>query len=124
MLYYGSIPALIYQSKLGLSGTTKRDEAIKQCLQRNLVTDASMRQLLASFITGSSDSIPLPLEQLMDTVVGKNGGQVVHWVPFHMMEVLRRFAHMVSFGPLLVEIAQVGFLLSHEPTPFHPMPAF
>ena len=120
VLYYGSIPALIYQGKLGLSGTTKRDEAIKQCLQQNLVIDASARQLLASFITGSTKHILAPLEQLMDSVVGEKEGQVVRWVPFHMMEVLRDFAPRVSFGPLLLEIVQVRLLLFSWPIPFHP----
>ena len=102
-LYYGLIPSMIHEAHLEEINqslnvhlpTTKRRQAIKDCIDGGLVNDASVKDLLASFISGRSNLVPSPLLQLMNTIENEK----VLWIPYHMTEVLRDFfrSHSVSF---------------------------
>jgi hypothetical protein len=91
-VYYGLVPALIFLAHLSETNpqsmpTSKRELAIKTCIAQNLVTNASVVNLLETFVTGEKKNVLEPLLQLMDT--GKF--QKIRWIPFHMMEVLHSF---------------------------------
>eukprot|EP00300_Choanocystis_sp_HF-7_P020157 c20524_g2_i3.p1 GENE.c20524_g2_i3~~c20524_g2_i3.p1 ORF type:complete len:325 (-),score=47.72 c20524_g2_i3:6-980(-) len=98
VLFYGMIPALIYQASLEHSTgrqaylpSEKRNQAIRKCVDDRLVTDESVKQLLSSFITGRPDQILAPLHQLMDA----HGKEDMRWIPFHFVQVLQMFADLV-----------------------------
>ncbi len=103
-LYFGLVPALIYEAHLdsGRKGqgdhlpSAKRKDAIKGCVDQGLVNDESVRRLLATFASGDVDNLMKPLEQLMNVVEN----DTVQWIPYHMMEVLSKFHKCCSF-PLL-----------------------
>jgi hypothetical protein len=95
-LFYGLVPALIYEAHLdslplGMGihlPSEKRDEAIGKCLDDGLVTEDRLRLLLGSFTSGQANSVMTPLLQLMNTVEEKR----VQWIPYHMMSVLESFS--------------------------------
>jgi len=91
-LFYGLVPAMIHfasikeQEKKGyVLPYWKRIVAIKECIKDGLVTNESVRRLLASFVDGDRFKVMEPLHQLMNT--GENGK--LRWIPYHMTEVLR-----------------------------------
>ena len=97
-LYYGLVPAMIYEARLDMKSSStihlpgkKRMGAIDDCIQRGLVTDEHINNLMKSFITGEPDFVPLPLLQLMDSV-----GNKIQWIPHHMVPVLDHFAQSNS----------------------------
>jgi hypothetical protein len=96
-IYYGTIPALIYEASRRCAPNDKRDEAIALCKSQDLVSDKIIKDLLATFITGDFLNVPHPLLQLMDTWRETGESLKVRWIPFHMMEVLRVFA---TFGSI------------------------
>jgi hypothetical protein len=95
-LYYGMVPSLIHEAHLevrekGHLPTAKRNNAIQDCLRDGLVTKDSIRKLLTTFCSGDVEGVLLPLQQLM-TAVSVSDEDRVQWIPFHMMEVLRKFS--------------------------------
>jgi len=72
---------------------TKRDSVITECVRENLVTTHNMTKLLESFVDGNSDLVLSQLLQFM-TVRPKTGqgASTIVWIPFHMEEILKRFA--------------------------------
>jgi hypothetical protein len=91
-LFYGLVPGMIYLAKSGEPGHIKRDRAIQKCVA--LVSEESMRYLLASFFDGNPKLVFAPLLHLMDT--GKVGN--ISWIPYHMTEVLRDFGRSASLS--------------------------
>jgi len=96
-LFYGLVPALIHfasmkeQEKTDVLPYWKRDAAIQECIKKGLVTNESVRHLLASFIDGDRYKVMEPLHQLMNTAeYGK-----LRWIPYHMTEVLHLFEQEV-----------------------------
>ena len=97
-LYYGMVPALIHEAHLEILDAegvhlpaAKRDDAIQQCMDGQLVTVDGVQSLLGTFVTGDALSHLKPLSCLMAARRTDNRF-VVEWIPFHMMEVLRRFS--------------------------------
>jgi len=95
-LSYGLLPSLIYMARLQELKKAhnqylpfeNRDRAIDECLKDGLVTDGSVRRLLANFVTGYIGGVMETLHPFMNTA--ENGK--LRWIPYHMMEVLRKFA--------------------------------
>ena len=91
-IFYGLVPALIHVARLKESTNkpylpfTKRDNAIEACIKNGLVTNKSILCLLANFLTGDKNILE-PLHILMNTAEE----QRLRWIPFHMIEVLKRF---------------------------------
>jgi hypothetical protein len=112
-LYLGLVPALIYASSIIGERTafTSRDININDCIERNLVSDASIEILLSSFISGEAASVPGPLLYLMDPLSVPKGN-VVRWIPFHMLKVLVAFSKNVS-PPLQTIILSVDKLFAN-----------
>jgi hypothetical protein len=107
VLYYGMVPALIHEAQLDLQAgadthlpNTKRDEVIQKCVTGGLVTRDGIRRLLDSFLSGDVDNMLSPLQQLIDTVSVDDGTGRVRWIPFHMMEALRKFSSWEGFRDL------------------------
>jgi hypothetical protein len=100
IIFYGFIPALIYEAYLQKKEAHKtdylpfarRDFAINLCITSGLITNESVVMLLSSFITGKKDSVPLPLHELMNT--GNDGK--LQWIPFHMMPALMSFSEFMK----------------------------
>jgi hypothetical protein len=101
LLYYGIVPALVYTGRRAMNAksqehvhpaTQKREEAVEECLKNKLVTDETILKLLRSMLKGTHGLVPRPLLQLMNTVEGN----LIHWIPFHMVPVLERFAEEVD----------------------------
>ena len=91
-LYYGLIPSIIILGHKGQLISEKCQAAIQKCVDDGLVTEDNGVCLLKSFITGQASLVPRPLLVLMNTVEeGK-----VHWIPCHMMVVLKEFAYRGS----------------------------
>jgi hypothetical protein len=109
-LYLGLVPALIYAWRITGKRTafTSRENSIDDCIERNLVSDASIEILLSSFISGKVRSVPEPLLFLMDPLSVPKGN-VVRWIPFHMQNVLMEFSEYVSL-PLQTIILSVDKL--------------
>jgi hypothetical protein len=91
ILYYGCIPSLIYEAKRYGESFEKRQQAIQRCISENLINDRNMKALLESFISGDYDFVPEPLLVLMDSF-SRHGPRLVKWIPFHIMEALKKFA--------------------------------
>jgi hypothetical protein len=109
-IHYGLVPGLLYEAQkkplkqdTGIPDADRRN-AIALCVEGNLVTDSSLPRLLDSFITGSAAMVPQPLHQLMDTM---DDGKV-HWIPFHMVAVLREFADQLDLTDKSLLNAIVG----------------
>lgn len=110
VLFYGSVPALVYEARknseqeIGVHlPSAKRDAAINACKEGNLVTDATIRHVLGSFITGDYRDVLAPLSQLMDTGTIRDGDEVrriIRWIPYHMIPVLREFAKATGWDIL------------------------
>jgi hypothetical protein len=109
-LYLGLVPALIYAWRITGERTAfaSRTLSVNDCIQRKLVSDASIEILLSSFISGEAASVPEPLLYLMDPLSVPKGN-VVRWIPFHMLNVLMDFSKYVS-PPLQTIILSVDKL--------------
>jgi hypothetical protein len=90
-IVHGLIPGLIFLAHQRQLRFDKRDKAIDECLEKKLVTERHVRDLLMSFITGDPKLVPEPLLVLMNTFVDKDQKVKVQWIPVHMMAVLKRF---------------------------------
>jgi hypothetical protein len=102
-LFYGLLPSLIYEAKIGLLPESKQNSAIMQCRDGNLVNDDSMRKLLSSFCTGDVDDVMMPLQQLMSSSRNKK----VIWIPYHMFKALD------SLGKSLPDSSPMKKILLH-----------
>ena len=99
LLYYGKIPGLVYQSYLGSLPLSKRDDAIENCVaKKDGVTTKAIKNLVSSFFTGDWEQVPEPLLELMTTKenTDKSKDDLVQWIPFHMVEVLKDFKNANS----------------------------
>jgi len=110
-LFYGLVPALIYLARLENNGEkylpfSKRDNGIDDCIKKGIVTNKSVRNLFSSFITGNKHSVLEPLHELMNTAENEK----LRWIPFHMTEVLRRFASSNDVFPPLEPSLQHAML--------------
>jgi hypothetical protein len=110
IICYGFIPSLIYEAYLNktIRGDDflpfgKRGHAINLCLTKGLVTNDSVVALLSSFITGAQTSILHPLHELMSTAQKK----MLRWIPFHMTEVLRIFAKVLTNAQLKMIVESI-----------------
>lgn len=117
IIFYGHIPALIYEAylnktvnKKGYLPFQRRDATITLCETKGLVTNESIVKLLSSFITGDRNSVPLPLHELMNT--GEH--QLLRWIPFHMMEALKRFSQILLLNAELKKIVETIVSLFHN----------
>jgi hypothetical protein len=95
-LFLGLIPALIYEyhnnNNLHNMPFMNRKIVIKECIGQSEFGVKAVKDLLRSFLTGESMHVMTPLLQLMNTA----GEGKVRWIPFHMMEVLKLFAYVLS----------------------------
>jgi len=109
-LYYGKVPALIYEAGLDSIGlpVAKRDAAIETCINTKLVSEETVKNLLGTFINGRIKDVLTPLLPLMDTTKDGQTNQVL-WIPFHILGVLQRFRSIVSrkLGNLLSQIERL-----------------
>jgi hypothetical protein len=112
-LYLGLVPALIYAWRFSDERTafTARALIITECHDLKLVSDTSIETLLSSFISGEAVSVPEPLLYLMDPLSVPKGN-VVRWIPFHMLKVLVAFSKNVS-PPLQTIILSVNKLFAN-----------
>ena len=93
VLYYGKVPALIYEARweaqeMGHLPTAKRNQAIRDCVSGGFVTEEGIRKLFTTFLTGNVGGVFPPLLQLMTTVSQDH----IQWIPFHMMAALETFS--------------------------------
>ena len=93
-LYFGLVPSMIYLTHKMELPSFKQMQLIEQCETDGLVTNESIKKLLASFIDGNPKNIPAPLLVLMNTV-GKNK---VSWIPYYLDLVLRSFSNIESLN--------------------------
>ena len=70
----------------------KRKIVVKECIGQSEFGVKAVEDLLRSFLTGESMLVMTPLLRLMNTA----GEGKVRWIPFHMMEVLKLFAYVLS----------------------------
>jgi len=109
-LYLGLIPALIYEygnkSNLYNMPVTKRKLVITDCVKQDGFGEEAVKELLRSFLTGSSMFVMNPLLQLMNTAEeGK-----VRWSPYHMMEALKLFADALSTSSISQNLMDIDGL--------------
>mmetsp|Transcript_22762 Transcript_22762/g.32681 ORF Transcript_22762/g.32681 Transcript_22762/m.32681 type:complete len:537 (+) Transcript_22762:613-2223(+) len=89
-LFYGLVPALIHIARLEELRKTqhlsfqKVEEAIDVCVKDGLVTDKSVRYLLANFVDGEKRKVMKPLHQFMNTAEEEK----LRWIPIYMTKVL------------------------------------
>jgi hypothetical protein len=98
-LYYGLVPALLYEycQHGDDAGNASRKIIIDKCVDQNLVSNDSIEKLLSSFVTGNTTFVPEPLLFLMDNLKGPPSiGNIVRWIPAHMMNALKVFAASIS----------------------------
>eukprot|EP00597_Dinobryon_sp_UTEXLB2267_P016316 CAMPEP_0201092834 /NCGR_PEP_ID=MMETSP0812-20130820/1366_1 /ASSEMBLY_ACC=CAM_ASM_000668 /TAXON_ID=98059 /ORGANISM="Dinobryon sp., Strain UTEXLB2267" /LENGTH=627 /DNA_ID=CAMNT_0047344629 /DNA_START=193 /DNA_END=2076 /DNA_ORIENTATION=- len=98
LLFYGCVPALVYESSLDPSSEKKylpnanRQLAIDTCVKDGL-TERSIEQLLGTFLDGDPSLVPSPLLKLMDTT---RDGKIL-WIPYNMVAALSDFSNK---GPI------------------------
>jgi hypothetical protein len=125
VLFYGGIPALVYEARLDKNskegGThlpnQKRIEAIETCImsKEKMVSDDSVIRLLRTFIHGDETSVLMPLLQLMNTINAVEKKKV-QWIPFHMMDVLEKLSGECSTNLQLILPRIVTLFQNFKPT--------
>ena len=85
-LFYGLIPALIYEAGRGETVSPNAIVAMQPWINAGIDTEEVLA-LLTSFIDGKSTNVPRCLSQLMDTFHDARE-RLVRWIPYHMVAVL------------------------------------
>jgi hypothetical protein len=90
-LYYGRIPALLWQYRNSYNIYAKRQNAI-DAIKKEISNDSALR-LLSTFITGNEDDVLPEIVQLMDATLSNRQmkEEKVRWIPAHMADVLGAF---------------------------------
>jgi hypothetical protein len=111
-LYYGRIPALLWQYRNSYNIYVKRKEAIDAIKKE--ISDGAALQLLSTFITGEQDDVLPDLLQLMDAMPSTSQMEQgkVRWIPAHMVEVLGAFLRDPVSDEIRCVVQQVQKMLN------------
>ena len=107
-LCYGLVPALIYKDKGKCSPRATAQSVTQWCVEQELDSDASMKRLLLSFLTGEDFSLD-PIRQFMSVFTNESGMRRLLWIPSLMQAVLEVFGDSgrISFSHILTSIADL-----------------